>query len=318
MTALATPTGRFLGRWASGSPEWHAARRDRIGGSDVAAIVGLSKWQSRYSLWCEKAGLVEPDPSTRAQDRGHFLEGGVADWFAHEHPEFQVVQAGTYVHADPDRDWQLTNPDRLLVQDGQVVGGLEIKTDADGREWGDSGTDHIPYYYLTQVKWYMDVLGLPWWTVAVLVGRNFDFREYHIVADQDDAEYLREQAETFRLSIAWDEMPPVDGHKATVKALHKRHPLIEPNTVYDVTDDQAARWFPALAEEKQAAAAAAAAKKDAMQVRAELMEAMGTTAQARYGRMKIARRQSKQGGTPHLVVESDLPTFPEVQGAAAA
>jgi putative phage-type endonuclease len=318
MTTLTTPTGRYLGRWASGSPEWHEARRHRIGGSDVAAIVGLSKWQSKYSLWCEKAGLVEPDPQDNDQTRGHILEPSVANWFAYQHPEYEVVEAGTYIHADPDRDWQLANPDRLLLQGGRVVSGLELKTDADGREWGTSGTAEIPFYYLTQVRWYMDVLGLPEWRVAVLIGRGLEFREYTILPDEADTEWMRRQAEEFQLSIAWDEMPPVDGHKATVKALHKRHPLIEPNTVYDVTDDQAARWFPVLAEEKQAAAAAAVAKKDAMQVRAELLEAMGTTAQARYGRTKIARRQSKQGGTPHLVVESDLPTFPELQGAAAA
>ncbi|TMR99560.1 YqaJ viral recombinase family protein [Nonomuraea basaltis] len=317
MTTLTTPTGRFLGRWASGSPEWHEARRHRIGGSDVAAILGLSKWMSRYALWCEKAGLVQPDPSTTEQARGHFLEGGVADWFAYQHPEFRVVQAGTYVHADPDRDFQLANPDRLLLRDGLVVGGLEIKTDADGREWGESGTDEIPYYYLTQVKWYMDVLGLDEWQVAVVIGRNFEFREYTVHADPDDADYMREQVEEFRLSIAWDEMPPVDGHKATVRAIRKRHPLIDPDTVYDIPDELAAKWFPILAEEKTAVADAAAAKKKAQKARAELLDAMGTRARAEWRGSKAARRQSKQGGAPHLVLESDFSDVPELLGAAA-
>lgn len=256
MTTLVTPTGRFLGRWASGSPEWHAARQHRIGGSDVAAIIGLSKWQSRYSLWCQKAGLIDPDPQNDEQARGHFLEPGVAAWFAHEHPEFELVEAGTWVHADPDRDWQLANPDRWLVQDGRIVGGLEIKTDADGRDWGEPGTAEIPFHYLTQVRWYLDVTGLPWWKVAVVIGRGFEFREYHILPDEIDAAWMREQAEAFLVSIAWDEMPPVDGHKATVKAIRKRHPAIDPDLVYDIPDELAAEWLPAFAEEKAKAAVA--------------------------------------------------------------
>ncbi|GAB2918254.1 YqaJ viral recombinase family protein [Nonomuraea fastidiosa] len=314
MTTLVTPTGRFLGRWPSGSPEWHEARRHRIGGSDVAAIIGLSKWQSRYSLWCEKAGLIEPDQQTAEQSRGHFLESGVAEWFSHEHPEYKLVEAGTWVHAD--EDWMLANPDRLLLQDGRVVGGLEIKTDESGREWGEPGTAEIPVHYTAQVQWYMATLGLDWWKVAVLVGRGLEFREYHITFDPDDAEWMREQAEAFLLSIAWDEMPPVDGHKATVRALRKRHPAIDDDLVYDIPDDLAAAWLPLLAEEKAAAAQLKEAKERAAQARAELLDAMGLAGRARYGAAIVARRQAKGGGIPYLVVESDLPT-PDLQGAAA-
>ncbi|MEV1167399.1 lambda-exonuclease family protein [Nonomuraea sp. NPDC049784] len=315
MTTLTTPTGRYLGRWASGSPEWHAAREHRMTGSRIAGVVGLSKYASRYSTWCEMAGLVEPDPQNDDQARGHFLEGGVADWFASEHPDFEVVEAGTWVHAQ--WDWMLANPDRLLLQHGRVVGGLEIKTDADGREWGEPGTNEIPVYYAAQVQWYMATLGLDWWKVAVLVGRGFKFLEYHIMRDLEDAEWMREQAEAFMVSIAWDQMPPVDGHKATIRTIRKRHPAIDPNDVYDIPDELAAEWLPALAEEKTAAAEAKAAKARAEKVRAELLDAMGLAGRARYGLDNVARRQAKGGGIPYLVVESDLPATPDLQGAAA-
>ncbi|WP_336214741.1 lambda-exonuclease family protein [Nonomuraea sp. LPB2021202275-12-8] len=317
MTTLTTPTGRFLGRWASGSPEWHQAREHRMTGSRIAGVVGLSKYASRYSTWCEMAGLVKPDPQNEDQARGHFLEGGVADWFAAEHPEFKLVEAGTWIHADPERDWQLANPDRLLLQHGRVVGGLEIKTDESGREWGMPGTNEIPVHYAAQVQWYMDTLGLDWWKVAVLVGRGFQFREYHIDYNPDDSEWMREQAEKFLVSIAWDEMPPVDGHKATVRTVRKRHPAIDPNLVYDISPELADRWLPALSEEKTALADAKAAKARAERVRAELLDAMGLAGRARYGHDNVARRQAKSGGIPYLVVESDLPT-PDLQGVAAA
>ncbi|MEV0313577.1 lambda-exonuclease family protein [Nonomuraea fuscirosea] len=315
MTTLTTPTGRYLGRWASGSHEWHEAREHRMTGSRIAGVIGLSKYASRYSTWCEMAGLVEPDPQNDDQARGHFLEGGVADWFAAEHPDFELVQAGTWLHTE--WDWMLANPDRLLLQHGRVVGGLEIKTDADGREWGEPGTNEIPVYYAAQVQWYMATLGLDWWKVAVLVGRGFQFREYHIDYEPDDAEWMREQAEAFMVSIAWDEMPPVDGHKATIRTIRKRHPAIDNTIVYDIPDKLAAEWLPALAEEKASAAEAKAAKARAEKARAELLDAMGLAGRARYGPDSVARRQAKGGGIPYLVVESDLPAIPELQGVAA-
>ena len=36
-------------------------RRNYIGGSDIAAILGMSRWKTPLKLWLEKTGEVEPD-----------------------------------------------------------------------------------------------------------------------------------------------------------------------------------------------------------------------------------------------------------------
>ena len=38
--------------------EWLERRRKSIGGSDSAAILGLSEYSSAYSVWAEKTGKV--------------------------------------------------------------------------------------------------------------------------------------------------------------------------------------------------------------------------------------------------------------------
>ena len=38
--------------------DWLLDRRKGIGGSDVAAIMGLNKWKSAYQIWLEKTGQV--------------------------------------------------------------------------------------------------------------------------------------------------------------------------------------------------------------------------------------------------------------------
>ena len=40
--------------------EWLKAREGGIGASEVAAVVGLSKWDSPYSLFLRKTGQVPP------------------------------------------------------------------------------------------------------------------------------------------------------------------------------------------------------------------------------------------------------------------
>ncbi|WP_171075093.1 lambda-exonuclease family protein [Nonomuraea basaltis] len=310
MATLTTPGAVLLGEFEHGSAAWHEARSHRIGGSDIGVICGVSKWTSRYALWCEKAGLVQPDPTTREQARGHYLEQGIADWYADQNPDVQVVKTGTWVSTRPGRDYQLANPDRLLVHNGEAVGGLEIKTDAEGRDWGQEGTDEVPYNYLAQVKWYMDTTGLPYWDFAVL-GSHLTFRWYRVYHDPEDAGYLREQAEKFLLSIAWDEMPPLDGHDTTYRAVLKQHQLIDRNEKFAIPDDLAARVLPALAAEAEVV-------EEAKKARAELAAAMGTAGSAYYDGVLYAIRKANGGGPPSLTVQKkNLKHTPELQGAAA-
>lgn len=43
-----------------GSEAWHAERAKGIGGSEIAVVLGISPYKTRYQLWLEKTGLVQP------------------------------------------------------------------------------------------------------------------------------------------------------------------------------------------------------------------------------------------------------------------
>lgn len=310
---LATPTGRFLGHWKSNTPEWDDARATRLGGSRMAALLGLSPWESPYSVWCLMAGLVQKDAQTRPQARGHYLESGIADWFADQHPEYQIRETGTYVHVD--RDYQLANPDRLLLgmpghfPEPGVRAGLEIKTDADASGWGRPGTDEIPAYYRPQVQWYMDTLGVPKWYVVVLTGR-LDFREYVVHYDAADCAWMRDQAEDFLSSLYWREMPDLDHHPATYAAVRKLHPDIDRDSAFVADLDLAVEFI-------DATTSLAAAERREQAARARLLAAMGPAHRAYYDGHRLARRQAKGGGTPFLVAEQNLPDLTDLRGVAA-
>ena len=44
---------RFDGSQDEVNAQWESARRGGIGGSDVAAIMGISKYRSPYEVWLE-------------------------------------------------------------------------------------------------------------------------------------------------------------------------------------------------------------------------------------------------------------------------
>lgn len=54
--------------------DWLRQRRKSIGGSDAAAIVGLSVWASPYSLWAEKTGKLPDKADNEAMRQGRDLE----------------------------------------------------------------------------------------------------------------------------------------------------------------------------------------------------------------------------------------------------
>ena len=62
-------------------PEWLARRRNTIGGSDAAAIVGLSRYGSQYSVFMDKTGRLPDKPDTEAMRQGRDLEEYVASRF---------------------------------------------------------------------------------------------------------------------------------------------------------------------------------------------------------------------------------------------
>jgi putative phage-type endonuclease len=61
--------------------EWLAARRTGIGGSDIAAILGLSPWRTPLDVYRDKVDGAE-QPETEAMRWGRLLEDVIAREYA--------------------------------------------------------------------------------------------------------------------------------------------------------------------------------------------------------------------------------------------
>lgn len=284
-------TAVVLGRWEPGSPEWHAARAHGVGGSEVAAIVGCSPFESRFSLWHRKAALVGPVDESPEMEWGKRLEPAIAQKFREQHPELTFDRTG-YTFAHTDRPWQIANPD--LYGDALV----EVKCSRDGIGWGEPGTDEIPIYYRQQVLWYCDVLGAPGAHVAVLVGGN-DYREYYVPHDPAEAAELRGHVEQFLGTLERHERPDIDDHTATYSVVRELHPDID-GTDVELDDALAARFTLA----RRALTEATNAEQYARNL---IADAMGTARRARWDGRTIATRQARGEGLPYVVAGRSLP-----------
>lgn len=216
-TTLPTPpAGRLIGYFEPGSPEWHAARANGIGGSEISAVLGLSPYESAFSLWHRKQGNVSPVDETPQMYWGKKHEPTICAEFTERHPELLVLPSGTY--AANEHSWWIANPDRLgFTADGDLE-VIEAKTAYDDFEWGEEGTDDIPVHYKAQVRWYCAALGARRARIAVLIGLS-DYREYIVEPDDSDTALMRDRGQAFMDSIAAGIAPPIDGHTATYQAV---------------------------------------------------------------------------------------------------
>lgn len=295
---MSVTRGRMIGHVEPGSPEWLT----RMSASKIAAVVGLSPYQSRFSLWHEMAGILERE-QTEVMSRGHFLEDGIADWFTHQHPEWGVNRTGTWVHHE--HDWMAASPDRYVVKHAAACDGsdfedalLEIKTAADSDEWGEPGTDQIPVGYRCQVQWQMHVTGVRTCYVAVLLP-FLNFAEYRVDYNEADALYLEAEARAFMDTLPGgpnEERPNLDGHTATYAAVKELNPDVGSGDV-EIPPSLASDYRQACADEK-------AAKQAKNYTSAEITLLLGDGKRAVVGTEVIAYKKAGRNGAPAYLQSS--------------
>ncbi|WP_242435844.1 YqaJ viral recombinase family protein [Streptomyces sp. Root369] len=194
---------------------WEAERHRGIGGSDVAAILGMAKRGPRR-VYEEKHGFKQPD--NRFMRFGRRMEPVVAAEFEDETGLKTAMPPGTLAHIE--HGWARSNIDRFVLDSfGRVVAPLECKTHSEhvARQWDTE--EEPPEAAALQAHWNTAIGGWDHSYVAAVVGGN-----RLLVWRQERDEELIE--ELFRFCGAWYQRhivegfpPPIDGSKDTEKLL---------------------------------------------------------------------------------------------------
>jgi putative phage-type endonuclease len=174
-------------------------RINGIGGSEAAAVLGLSKWKTPYQVYLDKTGQSGEKEISSAMEWGLRLEPIIRQKYADV--TGRTVRDPGHMKSDK-YPFMLCTPDGL-TDDGRVV---EIKTAGYPTGWGEEGTDEIPTEYVIQCQHNMFVAGLPVADVPVLIRGN-DFRLYEIHADQEIQQMMIEKEAAF-WKLVEDRTPP--------------------------------------------------------------------------------------------------------------
>ena len=273
-------TGIAVPAYEAGSPEWLAQRVSRVGGSEIAPILGLSPYESRFSLWHRKLDLVPPTADNDVMEWGRRLEDAVLGKFFDNHADLTGRTRGSWVH--PIHNWMLGSPDAIAYDpDGRLI-IIDAKTGTDmGAEWGETP----PVWYVCQLRWYMAVLGADEaWIAALLDGRTY--REYRIEPDPDDTALMIREGQAFIRSLLNNDRPSIDDHSATYEVMRAIHPDIDRDAHADVHPVIAGEYLDSIICLKQAESRLTGAKSrllDAMgDARVALIDGAGAAADRRF------------------------------------
>ncbi|MFC9514366.1 YqaJ viral recombinase family protein [Nocardiaceae bacterium NPDC056970] len=256
--------------------------------SQVAAICGLSEWDTPRSIFDAKVGIVPPQPQTDVQGRGHEFEPLIRGWVAARNPEWTVHTSGTWRHGE--REWQTANPD-AIVHNYATIELLEVKTALDLYEWGEVP----PVRYLVQCMWQMDTIGARRTHLAACGPFELFHRHpkmYVIDYSPRDAELLRERVLEFDAQLRAGIRPPADHDRECDRlAVRYGNTAIVDDPGLEIPDEIAERYLAPYV----AAADVQARKKSGASL---LLEYLGESKKATYRGTTIATRIPGRDGKP--------------------
>lgn len=267
-----------------GSAGWQS----RVSPSKMAAILGISPWDSQRSMWHRMRGELPPVVETPAMERGTLCEPAVLAWWrkCHAHSEWREQVSLTI------GDWFAATPDALTIESGEHV-LVEAKTaNADALDtWGTPGTDEIPDHYLAQVHASMEAAhrnGIPVTRayVPVLGGRRLEFLEYVVEYDAQIGANLVSAGKAWHDSLSLETPPPLDDSVATYNAVRAIHPEIDRGEVVEIDEETALDLVHRAAEIK-------ALEAPLRLTKSTVIEAMGRAQYAEHKGVRIARRQPR-------------------------
>ncbi|MEU6628348.1 YqaJ viral recombinase family protein [Streptomyces parvus] len=216
-TLAEAPTARLLLPADAPEEQWHAVRAAGIGGSDVAAILGLDKYRGPRHVFEDKHGRPTFKGS-EAAEIGTEIEGFIAGLFSKRSGVPIAMPPGTLVHAE--HDWARVNVDRYTCDaDGAVTGLLECKNRSAYQL--DDWEEGVPDAPALQTHWGMAVGGWTHGYVAALVGGN-RLIWHRLERDEEMVAYLLDYCgKWFQRHVVEGFEPDADGLESTTELLSK-------------------------------------------------------------------------------------------------
>ncbi len=265
-------------------------RKNWIGGSEIAALFGLSPYMSKFDLWHRKKGtLPEPDLDNERVRAGNHLEPAIADWFktetgiavrrVHRYMEHPTVsQFGTsldYETVTGHLPVEIKNVDGLIFRD---------KWEADG----DIITD-APMHIILQLQAQMACAGKDrGYLVACVGGNKLYYME--VAANPGAIKRFESEVEQFWASIRENRAPEPDFtlDASSIAVLYRDASDAEIDMTGNNLLTSLVHDYKQAADEEKAAKALKAAKK------AEILTIIGDAKKVKLDGFTISATTTKE------------------------
>lgn len=220
----------------AGRDLWLAARQHGIGGSEVGALVGVSEYETPFSVYNTKKSGGKDLSEIAAVEWGHRLEHVVAEKTAEEIG--LVSRFGGGLWASMEKPFLRVTPDRFATKprSWSAVGVIECKTAGDDEHWASGtirpnghGTGSAPLSYQAQIQWQMGILGLKiGWLGCYVSNQARDFFTVEVHFDPEWFHELVAAAERFWFQNVLADEPPMHDlrHPKTEELLKTLHPTV--------------------------------------------------------------------------------------------
>lgn len=238
---------------------WLAARQGTeeqptVGGSELAAILGISPWQTALGLWLLKTGRVDPPEPTEAMEAGSYLEPGILKWYgartgreiiagtdlidAVDAGRFQILDHAEIAYCDDEGrlvlrsrryPWLTGSIDAIAIDPELGPGVVDAKATGYGEIEG--WKEGAPEHYGAQLAGYRIVTGLTWAGFAVLFGGARLGWSDEVADDLLEARILRASRDFVAL-LSTDMPPEPDAAGRDVGSLRALHRNVSEDTLF--------------------------------------------------------------------------------------
>lgn len=231
-------------------------RRKFLGGSEIAAVLGISPWTTPVELWQAKTGRGKVRPVDPIREgilrRGRRLEPIVRamaiDKLRERGLQVELV-AKNKRYFDATLPWLTSEIDFEVILSGVAeVDGVEVRFNRElvtadcktaagfaRRHWGEEDTDAMPVYYAAQFMSGLDLTGLDRCLCAALIGLD-DVALYWISRDDVTIAAIRQRAKAFWVDHVLADVPPDAIKYSDISELYP----VDNGRTLEATDDIAA------------------------------------------------------------------------------
>lgn len=183
------------------SNEWLKERKSGIGGSEVATILNMNKYQTPYELYMNKISDQNVQISNDAIEKGNRLEQPLIDVFYALHPDYIPINTKNISLKSKKHDFMNANLDGAFIDMEKNKWILEIKTTTirnhsminEWPHWDKELNEYVecvPDQYYCQVLHYLAVTGFDKAIVFALLDYEYSERQElkTVIINKDDVQ----------------------------------------------------------------------------------------------------------------------------------